>query len=266
MEALNKAIKSGTAGFQAMTIQVCTLMWLRTIMNYQYKNGGTIKYTIRTLYGQGGIRRFYSGLLPALVQGPVSRFGDTFGNTLALEYFAKSNLPIFVKTLAASVFAGAMRILLTPVDTLKTMSQVKGKEGIIILREKINKGGPSVIYHGAIANAAATFIGHYPWFVTHNYLNQYLPQYNDALHKLLRNAFIGFTSSLISDTSSNFMRVIKTSRQTSSITRSYYEVVKNIVHKDGLKGLFFRGLGIRLFTNGIQGLLFNVLWKALDKK
>ena len=29
----------------------------------------------------GGIPRFYRGLLPALVQGPLSRFGDTAANT-----------------------------------------------------------------------------------------------------------------------------------------------------------------------------------------
>jgi hypothetical protein len=35
----------------------------------------------RTLYADGGIPRFYRGVLPALVQGPLSRFGDTASNT-----------------------------------------------------------------------------------------------------------------------------------------------------------------------------------------
>ncbi len=265
-EVFDKAVKSGTAGFKAMTIQVCSLMWLRTIMNYQYKNGTSINETVRYLYSQGGVRRFYSGLLPALVQGPVSRFGDTFANAFALETFKHSNLPIFVKTSAASLFAGIMRIFLTPVDTLKTMSQVQGKEGLNILRNKIRTGGITVIYHGAMANAAATIIGHYPWFVTHNYLNAYIPRYTEPGKRLLRNAGIGFTCSVISDTCSNFMRVIKTSRQTDANTKSYPEVVKNIVQKHGVFSLFFRGLGVRLFTNGLQGLLFNVLWKYFDPK
>jgi hypothetical protein len=266
MDAFNRAFKSGTAGFQAMCIQVCTLMWLRTIMNYQYKNGTSIKETVGILWKQGGVRRFYSGLLPALIQGPVSRFGDTFSNTLALESLKGSKLPMFVQTAAASISAGGMRILLTPIDTLKTMSQVQGKEGRQILKNKIKAGGITVIYHGALANAAATIIGHYPWFVTHNYLHKYLPRYQDPWKSLLRNAGIGFTCSIISDTSSNFMRVIKTSKQTDTASTNYADVVKNIIKKDGITGLFFRGLGVRLFTNGIQGLLFNVLWKAFDKK
>ena len=146
------------------------------------------------------------------------------------------------------------------------MSQVQGKEGMKILRNKINAGGLTVIYHGAIANALATMIGHYPWFVTHNYLHKYLPKYDDQLKNLGRNAFIGFTSSVISDTSSNFMRVIKTSKQTDATGTSYPDVIKNIVQKHGIASLFFRGLGVRLFTNGLQGLLFNVLWKYLDKQ
>jgi len=61
-------------------LQVVTLMWIRTIMNYQYRYGtGTIS-AIRTLYAQGGIRRFYKGVQFAVIQGPLSRFGSTAAN------------------------------------------------------------------------------------------------------------------------------------------------------------------------------------------
>ena len=36
---------------------------------------------------------------------------------------------------------------------------------------------------------------------------------------------------------------------------------QNIVAKEGVQGLFFRGLGTKLITNGIQGILFSVLWR-----
>jgi hypothetical protein len=35
----------------------------------------------KTLYADGGIPRFYKGVIPALLQGPLSRFGDTAANT-----------------------------------------------------------------------------------------------------------------------------------------------------------------------------------------
>jgi hypothetical protein len=39
---LHKSLIAGFSGSMAMTISVCTLMWLRTIMNYQYRYGGTV--------------------------------------------------------------------------------------------------------------------------------------------------------------------------------------------------------------------------------
>jgi hypothetical protein len=36
-------------------------MWLRTTMNYQYANGGSLTNAITTLYKEGGVARFYRG-------------------------------------------------------------------------------------------------------------------------------------------------------------------------------------------------------------
>jgi hypothetical protein len=77
------SMKTGLAGASAMAIQVTSLMWMRTTMNYQFKNGGAFIPTLKTLYADGGIVRFYRGVVPALVIGPTSRFGDTATNMLA---------------------------------------------------------------------------------------------------------------------------------------------------------------------------------------
>jgi len=58
-------------------------MWRRTTINFQYHNGTTFPIASKT-YADGGIPRFYPGLLPALIQGPLSRFGDTAANTVML--------------------------------------------------------------------------------------------------------------------------------------------------------------------------------------
>jgi hypothetical protein len=265
MEDLKKAIKTGLGGFKAMTIQVVSLMWLRTIMNYQYKYGTSFKETFLKLYKEGGIKRFYSGLIPALIQGPISRFGDTFSNAIILNLLKNSNMPIFIKTIFASSTAGIVRIIITPIDTFKTMYQVEGKNAKDIINEKFKTNGIISLYQGAFANGFLTLIGHYPWFVVHNYLNNYIPKYEDKLFKnLLRNAFIGFLSSFISDGITNSFRVIKTAKQTDKNNKGYYEIGEEIIKKNGFKGLFFRGLETRILTNGIQGLMFNVLWKFFD--
>ena len=136
MQELQMAIRAGLNGYKAMTIQVFSLMWLRTIMNYQYKNGGTFKEVFLKLYKEGGIRRFYSGIIPALIQGPLCRFGDTFSNAIILNILKNYNLPIFIKTGLTSTTAGLIRIILSPVVILKRNQQVEGGNAIAKLKKE----------------------------------------------------------------------------------------------------------------------------------
>ena len=57
-----------------------------------------------------------------------------------------------------------------PLDTLKTTLQVEGQEAVGKLRNKLAAKGPVVLYHGSLAAAAATAVGHFPWFYTYNSL------------------------------------------------------------------------------------------------
>ena len=135
----------------------------------------------------------------------------------------------------------------------------------IIITDLLTKNGLISLYHGSIADGVLTLFGHYPWFVIHNYLNNYIPKFNNnSVKNLIRNASIGFISSLFSDTITNSFRVIKTTKQTDKSNKSYYEIGEEIIKKNGFIGLIFRGLETRILTNGIQGLMFNILWKYFD--
>lgn len=124
-----------------MVLQVLTLMPLRTVMNYQYRYGTTTTEAIRTLYTDGGWTRYYQGLSAALIQGPVSRFGDTAANVGILALLQSNSymkkLPTLIKTIFASLAAAAFRMILTPVDTVKTTMQTDGKAGLAILRSRV---------------------------------------------------------------------------------------------------------------------------------
>lgn len=96
-----------------------------------------------------------------------------------------------VKTAFASVAAASFRILLMPIDTVKTIMQVEGKEGLSVLGKKLRAGGPPVLFYGALATASATMVGHYPWFVTYNVLDEKIPKPETLTQKLLRQALIG---------------------------------------------------------------------------
>lgn len=260
-KAWKDALGGGLPGMAAMMAQVSSLMWLRTAINYQYRYGTTTKDAFQILYKEGGIRRFYRGYSAAMIQGPLSRFGDTAANNGILSLLSQSSLPIGVQTGVASCTAGAFRILLMPIDTIKTILQVEGSQGTRVLRQKIKDQGVKTLFHGSMAASVATIVGHYPWFATYNYLQQSIPIPEESKQKLVRNAGIGFASAAMSDVCSNSIRVIKTVRQTSGTDGGYSSIVQSIVQKDGWHSLFTRGLKTKIITNGVQGMLFSVYWK-----
>lgn len=98
-------------------------------------------------------------------------------------------------------------------------------------------------------------------------LDEHLPKAdpNSILQKFGRRAVMGFVSSVISDTTSNSIRVIKTFKQTATVPISYPDAARMVIKKDGYIGLFGRGLKTRILANGVQGLMFSILWKSFEE-
>lgn len=275
-----KASGGGLAGAGAMAINVCTLMWMRTTVNYQYRYGSGTVTAIKTLYKEGGggmsgVLRFYRGLVPALFQGPLSRFGDTAANTGTLvivdSYASTKDLPALVKTGFCSVSAALWRLFLMPIDTLKTTLQTEGANGMALLRQRIATSGPLTLYNGGLGAMSANVVGYYPWFATYNQMDSVLPKTDKDGNKLSgvanlgRRALQGFCASAVSDCASNSIRVLKVYKQTNAdATLTYTQCAKQIIAQDGVWGLFGRGLGTKLISNGIQGAMFSILWKTIE--
>ena len=267
-----RAVRDGYAASMASIVSVFLLMWLRTSMSYQHVNGVSMSEAINQLYNDGGIPRFYKGIIPALFMMPLSRFGDIFSNEVSRQFLSDA-YPAAVVTLFASSLAAAWRIIISPADTVKTMMQVHGTEGLTLLRSKISKSGPSALFEGALGASAATWVGHYPWFVTYNFLESYclrhqildahLSKNQNPMRKNIRRALLGLISSLVSDVCSNAIRVLKTYKQTSVEPVGYMEAAARIIEKDGFNGLFFRGLTSKLTANALNAMLFTVVWKAI---
>jgi len=266
------SIGGGIPGAIAGVAQVLTLMWLRTLTSYQCRYGTSLRQAFATLYREGGIPRFYRGLSFALVQAPLVRFVSTAANdgveTLLAEFKLTDAWGPGRTTVIASVVVGVWRMVLMPIDTCKTVLQVDSVEGFRDLVRKLKAGKLTVLYEGAVASVVASIVSHYPWFYTYNYLSR-----SNAIHEIipgnfLRNAAIGFLSSVVSDTTSNVVRVIKTTKQAfaSKHSVSYGEVVGMILAADGWKGLFGRGLRTRLLGNAAQSVLFTVIWRGLVEK
>jgi hypothetical protein len=249
-----------------MTVQVGSLMWMRTVMNYQYRHGSSTSAALSSLWREGGLRRLYRGLGPALLQGPLARFGDTAANEAALHYFQDSSLPLAAQTGVASLTSALWRVAIMPVDALKTTLQAEGARGTGLLVAKVQAGGAGVLWHGALAAASATAAGHFPWFLTYNLLQDRLPEYAETHKELAKDAAIGFTASVVSDTITNSLRVGKVIRQTYHEPISYRRSFEMVIRSEGVLGLLGRGLRTRILVNGVQGLMFSVLWQLIKDR
>ena len=165
----------------------------------------------------GRLTALYRGVQYALVQNPLSRFGDAAANAAVptLVVSLVPGIPLPASQAVASATAAGWRILIAPVDALKTALQVDGSA--TALTDRISTVGPGVLWRGSLAAAAATFVGNYPWFLTYNSLDQSLPSelYDGPAAALVRRALLGVCASCVSDVCSNAIRVVKTKVQTS---------------------------------------------------
>ncbi len=53
-----RAAEGGLAGAAAMAINVTSLMWIRTAINYQYRYGTSTREAFQKLYKDGGVLRY----------------------------------------------------------------------------------------------------------------------------------------------------------------------------------------------------------------
>lgn len=257
-----KAIVGGIAGGGAQAANILPLMWMRTIMEVQYKNGGQMVEVARQMYATGGIKRFYRGLAPAMVLAPLARCGDTAANELSLASLSETQLPLAVKTFCASVTAACFRVVILPLDTWKVNKQVHGRKGLerLIAKARLD---PLALWHGSAGVLVVGVTGHFPWFLTNNYLAGNLPALDIPLGKYIRHACIGFASSMVADISCNPIRVLKLQRQTSTTRLGYMEAAQSIVTSEGITGLWGRGLKTRLLSNGLQSAIFTIIWRSI---
>ena len=268
LEGFWTGMRSGTSGALAGSLQVILLMWMRTVMNVQYMKGGTFSSRLRELWQEGGFRRLYRGIEFALVQNPISRFGDTACNTGGLAILKKL-FPSASKafyTAVTTFVASVWRLFITPVDAIKTILQVHGTSGFSIIKKRYKKEGFRAFWSGGLAIIFVNWAGAYPWFLTYNILQDVMPEYGTNLvgQYIPREAFIGLFSSIVSDSCTNSIRILKTIKQVNN-ELGYLGQAFQIVENDGLQSLLGRGLKTRIVGNAVQSALFSTMWKTFDK-
>lgn len=267
-KAHNAAFQSGVYGAVAGSVQVVSLMWLRTIINYQYRYGTSAMEAIRVLYAEGGVARFYQGMPYALIQNPLTKFGAVAaneGSKILVAHFSSTSDPSPLLSSALGTFLSILwRFFLVPLETLKTVLQVDGTAGFNLLLKEVLRGNLRRLYRGSGATIISTLLSHYPWFYVHNLLDSIIAKADDSKMIVLRSSLIGFIASAVSDCVSNVFRVVKTLQQTvGGDESSYVNIISQLYHEHGILGTVGRGLVTRIIANGFQSVVFVIVWKLI---
>jgi len=266
---LSTGVKGGLAGIVAGILQVLSLMWIRTAMNYQYYYGGSFPDTMRSLWASGGFLRFYQGVGFALLQVPLARFGDTFAQSIVIELYGMPGKSVhgFAAGLVVATIGSFWRVCMVPLDTLKLTSQVHGGGAGKVFSRRLRESGMLELWSGAVAIFMISWVGGVPFWAVYNTVFEYWPAPQTGTMHLVRNAFAGILASVASDLASNWLRVLKVKRQAAekgSIgAEGYFADAMDVIAKDGTIGLFFRGIGTKMMAGAVQGALFSVLWNHL---
>ena len=258
--------KSLNIGLITASTQISTLIWLRTIMIYQYEYNTTFNNTFKNLYKDGGLMRFYKGYIPSLIICNLCRFNDLNAYYLMQQY----DYSIYTKTTYISLMSCMTRLLVTPIDNLDIHYQLYGNNGFKILKNKIYNNNFAILYNGSFMWANIHCLSTFTWFLTHEYLNTFYLKFNIFNSNQKCNLFIeniyycvnGFTCYVLCDIITNTLRVVKLKKQTSN--KSYYNCIRQIYNNYNFNG-FYRGFHTRLLYQGIQNSLFVLLWKNLEK-
>lgn len=250
----NNIIAGGIAGVS----NVYLTYPLRTVVKIQYVEGLTITDSIKKLYKQNKLIRFYDGVKPTL-------FRVGFGRCLeagSYSYFNNNSSKQFNNIIEVSTIATISKLLLTPLDTMSNSYQVNGKKlGKKYLIIKYNNQGIKSLYYGLVPNLLISFIGHYIWFSSFSYLNYNIK--DEIINNNIKNGLIGFSSSIVSDIVINPIRIIKTIKQSEKKNTSYLEIIENTFYNKINKNIF-RGMYLRTFINAFNSSIYVILWKKIE--
>lgn len=222
------------------------LYWMKPIMKTQHVYGTSISDTIKVLHQDPDRFRFYRGFL-------VSSFQCSIGRTTDLFLYKKLNNGIDEKNkqyvpIISGICASSVKMAIMPLDTIANIYQVRGIKGKEYIRGNLYRG--TLAYGTIHACSSSLWLSSFSLFHNH-------PKFNNT-NENLKCLITGFICSFITDICVNPLRVIKTTKQTFTPTKSYSELVKD------LSGSYYRGFKIRVIMNGLNSALFVLFWQHLE--
>lgn len=253
---IKNMVESGFAGGMAGGIQLSSLYWLRTIIKYQYVYPRNLSITTRYLWHDTDKLRLFRGFIPNFSKVFLGKIGEA---SLIKNFQPNEKSDIFYNTILTSCFITTWKTLMMPLDTLGNSYQVNGKDASQIIKKRIQQEGAIALWSGTGVYLNISFINYTIWIYTYHNLNHSLPT---KINQDIRNGLIGLSATFLSDLVINPLRVMKTNIQSHTEKKMYRELYREIFKNSQD---YFRGLQTKMLFNCLNGAIYVILWKRLDK-
>lgn len=255
-QKIKDLVEMGIPGGIAGGIQLSSLYWLRTIIKYQYVYPQTLRASTRNLWRETDRMRLYRGFIPNFSKVFLGKVGES---SLIKHFQPQNQNDILYNTFLTAGIITAWKTLMMPLDTVGNSYQVNGLKSQEILRNRIKNQGVITLWSGTIVYLNISFINYSIWIYTYHSLNKCLPT---NFNSDVRNGLIGLGSTFMSDIVINPLRVLKTNIQSHPEKKNYREIYHKVFKR---AGDFFRGMQTKMLFNCLNGALYVILWKRLDK-
>lgn len=156
-DLINPAL--ATVAAELFTLPICTVK-----TNYQNSKSPTIRHTVKTLYGQGGIKNFFQASIPAI----ASQMLSTSSKYFLYRQFEQKNNPEhiwWIRTLNGSVSGLISSLVTHPMDTVKVHWQM-GQDAPPLCRTNYYRGYSKTLSKYCIGSAL--FFPLYDGFINSN--------------------------------------------------------------------------------------------------
>lgn len=244
----NNVVISGTlAGIAEHTIGHVP----RTVIDYkQFYHSGDINF-YRVIYNQGGIPRFFKGIVPML-SGVSLAHVSLFSS---LEYSKRYN-NIYSDTFFGILGRVSHDLFMIPGDTIRMRSNITNGTIIHTVKDIYRSFGFRGFYRGLGTSLLMTVPSGMVEFGVHNHLERKFG--TDGFQPLLTGVLTGVSSSFVVTPLDTIKTCIQCDRVNGNNYNGFIDTISKIYSNRGLAG-FFRGAGLRCIQTTACFTIYDLL-------
>ncbi|CAD8148095.1 unnamed protein product [Paramecium octaurelia] len=223
---------------------------IKTLIRFQQKHGTLLQDSLKLIYKEGGLKRFYSGFFYRY----ISKSAEFIVLLEALNSWSNitQNNVNPINLLLSFVMAATIQQTFVPFNSLYYFQQVYGHtDGKELLFYKVKQNGALVFYHGFWSFLCGSFFGGLGAFpALQNYQNYNTQEENK---KGEYSMFYLFSAFLTAEVISNPFKILAIQKLTSIECRSYAQIQHQLMQEQGYQWIF-RSVDTKLLYSFLKTL------------